>query len=312
MLKKPKSSSFVAPCLLCAKSGSLGNPRYSFRFKDEFYAYYSCASCGTLNLSPLPSQETIKLLYSPEYHSTHYDQPSNQSLFSPRLRFGLIHDMTLRTFLENLPKTLSEMHLLDYGCGSSVFLKKAASKFRLASGIEFSPQQVTKLSRDNPNINYFLPQDLDRIHDVDVIHIGDVLEHVDDPIKLTMKLYECLKPGGYMLISGPLENGFSLTTLISALYDHLKVFISASSISSGHPYHLFKCNYYQFRVFIDKSLPDVQFVTEQIYETGWPYIDHTFPKSLIGSLSVFFSFIAPKAFCYGNRYMGLFRKPRIT
>jgi SAM-dependent methyltransferase len=48
---------------------------------------------------------------------------------------------------------------------------------------------------------------------IDVIHLGDVLEHLVDPVAELQMLIPLLKPDGHLLAQGPLEanvNGFTL------------------------------------------------------------------------------------------------------
>ena len=44
----------------------------------------------------------------------------------------------------------------------------------------------------------------------DFIYLGDVFEHLSEPIKIIKKLVEKINKGGYLCIEGPLEKNMSL------------------------------------------------------------------------------------------------------
>jgi SAM-dependent methyltransferase len=71
-------------------------------------------------------------------------------------------------------------------------------------------------------------------HRFDIVFMGDVLEHVMDPILLLESAQKSLKPGGVLVIQGPLEGAVTLSNFFVAL----KAQIFFKRPSTSPPYHV--------------------------------------------------------------------------
>lgn len=100
--------------------------------------------------------------------------------------------------------------VLDYGCGSGLFLQSLSSEITKGIGVDLDITIAKKIINQN-NIELIQinnERDIEKISNVDIITSFDVLEHVTN-LDLVLKLFDkILLQTGKMIISGPTENSF--------------------------------------------------------------------------------------------------------
>jgi cyclopropane fatty-acyl-phospholipid synthase-like methyltransferase len=154
------------------------------KIEDESLSIYRCRGCGhVLTLIPRADQES----YTEEY----FTGPHENWFKNPDTKFfdRIIKELGLTTAYG---KTL-----LDVGCGRGDFLRYAQSKGVKTKlyGIDISPNQekgIEFLQGD------FCTYKFER--QFDFIVSSAVIEHIEDPTIFVRKIYECLKPGGPVLL----------------------------------------------------------------------------------------------------------------
>lgn len=187
-------------CPLCDdqnfKSSWLGTTFYN----DKEFEYVECRSCKSLYCNPMPDAETLTKMYGVDYYSFDSDE-SNCS--DPADRFDKPLD-----WLKQSNKTL----FLDYGCGSGELLESAAKLGWQISGVEFDPEVAERVSRRLNAKIVTNVKDLGEGFQANVLHLGDVIEHLTDLKNQMPEILELLKPGGFLLAQGPLEANTNLFT----------------------------------------------------------------------------------------------------
>jgi len=133
----------------------------------------------------------------------------------------------LATVLSWLPGTRQPAQVLDYGCGSGVFVKALADRGYHVTGVDESPAMIEAARRTlaaDPTAS-----DVCRLERVDSESFGGeflnerfdcvlclgVLEYVDRYQELLARLCSVLKPGGSLILSVP--NKLSLTRKLESL-----------------------------------------------------------------------------------------------
>lgn len=123
-----------------------------------------------------------------------------------------------RLFKSNLPAggAVAEQHLLEVGCGNSIWLSYFQKRFGYkVSGIDYSAfgcEQTRKiLARDGCNGdirlgNLFDPP-ADLIGKFDVVCSFGVVEHFEDTVEVLKAISRFLKPGGIMITTVPNLHG---------------------------------------------------------------------------------------------------------
>ena len=148
----------------------------------------------------MPGPDVLKAMYGPEYEKSFDDEDSTQDPKDPS---------RIMELLEKTPKGV----FLDYGCGGGDLLVEAGSRGWSVLGIEFDESRArataerTKLkcvTRDDDSVG---------ARRADVVHLGDVLEHLVDVETEMKRILRLLKPGGFLVAQGPLEANANLYTL---------------------------------------------------------------------------------------------------
>ncbi len=139
------------------------------------------------------------------------------------------HYTVYNYFIDNLPKYKDGIdYYLEMGGGHGLYISeaisllKAGTKFDL---IDISPTSIdaSRSLIENNSVNFIL-SDIFKIKaekKYDFITMGEVLEHVEDPVALLAKLGELLKDDGSMFITTPTN---------APAIDHIYLFNNAEDI----------------------------------------------------------------------------------
>jgi SAM-dependent methyltransferase len=216
-----------------------------------------CPSCGSAFVDPLPSPDDfVKMYDQDQYHSQHYqlDEQDTLSTLLPQVR----------SFLK------PGGDLLDFGCGTGFFLKTATEAGFHCEGVELDARTREWAAANSGCEVISLGQAVDEKRRYDIIHLGDVLEHLPDPAATLRQLHELLRPDGSFFLEGPLENNASLVYLFSRANGALKKLLGRPLLAEFPPFHLFRTNARAQRQFLEKTMGyEVRgFV---VVEDGWPY-----------------------------------------
>ena len=132
-------------------------------------------------------------------------------------------------FIKNLSE-LSELRILDFGCGQGDFLKAASEKNISAHGLEFSSGAVELCHEEGLQCSlsrcFKEAREIARENGVfNVITAFEVIEHLTDPLEFLEFSRDMLPKGGLLLITTP-----------NAM--QLEYYISRSAITLVYPEHL--------------------------------------------------------------------------
>jgi 2-polyprenyl-3-methyl-5-hydroxy-6-metoxy-1,4-benzoquinol methylase len=108
--------------------------------------------------------------------------------------------------LDLLKPYCSGGRLLDLGCAGGHFLATARERGFEVMGVEYNPSMAA-FARENYGLQVLQGDvmKLDIPGTFDVIHAEDVVEHLEDPLAVLNKMKALLRPGGLLIIDGPLE-----------------------------------------------------------------------------------------------------------
>ena len=143
----------------------------------------------------------------------------------------------------------------------------------------------------------------------DALHLGDVLEHLVDPVKTIDELLPLANPDGLLFIEGPLENNPSPVFWAALLFGSLKRLHNPSFVGVGAPTHLLRVNARQQKDFFQRFWPSLELLHWDVHETGWPYLAAGGVKRVIADTAIA---IGGKTLCgrsFGNRFRAILRLP---
>lgn len=171
-------------------------------FKKNQYDLFLCPECGLIFLHPqLPQKELISGFYSQEsgYHDSlpkHLDEIKNY-----KSKFIFI--------LERLTELKIEGNILDVGCSNGEFMFLAQKKGFKTYGVEVNKNTANTAINHGLNVfNGTLEEAKFQDGFFSVVFLGDVLEHVINPIELLKECNRILRKGGVLIVATPNTNCF--------------------------------------------------------------------------------------------------------
>jgi SAM-dependent methyltransferase len=239
-------------CVLCGAAS--GRPSWLGRtaFAGREFEYLECQVCRSLTCTPLPSADVLAAMYGVGYDAAVSGDGPVETDPVDRV-IAWLEGRAAGTFL-------------DHGCGRGHFLAAVRDLGWSVLGTEYDPAVAAEIGKA-VGAQVLAREDLLRevpLGSVDVIHLGDVLEHLVDPIAELRMLVPLLKPGGHLLAQGPLEANATGFTLAVKMFRTL----SDRGIAVQPPYHVqLTTASGQLALFERANLRPTRY---DVWEAAWP------------------------------------------
>jgi len=190
-------------CPLCKSIEQSDFPIY-YTFNSHSFNGKQCRSCGFIFLSPRPTVEELNMMYAEDYftgddseHGAHSSTDYETAAIKGSVKFPEI--------LGWIKRYHPTGDFFEIGCGMGYFLKFARDNGFRVSGVEFSTFG-TKAAQEKFGLNV-QQGSLDTVaipaNSFDVVFLGDVLEHMVDPIKELERIRVLLRPNGIVAAEVP-------------------------------------------------------------------------------------------------------------
>ena len=194
--------------------------------KQQF-SYSKCRNCGCIFLSTGPTESEAYRFYPSNYgpYFAFDTNPASKKTDGPLKQFAYLLSKGSNILFRRLePHTVDRKTndfygkkphsvLLDFGCGSELFLNAARAKGWEGIGMDFSQQAINQVTtHGHKGILYDSEDSWTKIPDqsVDAVRMNHVIEHLYKPKQILKNLYAKLKEGGGIHISTP--NAGSVTS----------------------------------------------------------------------------------------------------
>lgn len=190
-------------CPLCASQQAKDFP-LQYVYRSRQFSGKQCTRCSFIFLSPRPTEEELRSLYSDEYFL--YDGADCGAHSATDYRTAAMRgSIKFPEILGWIRKYKPTGDFFEVGCGMGMFLNYARSNGYTVSGIEFA-RLGTQICREE----FGLDVQQGRFEDFpapenrfDVVFMGDVLEHMIDPLAMTAKVHSMLRAGGIIALEVP-------------------------------------------------------------------------------------------------------------
>jgi SAM-dependent methyltransferase len=221
-------SPFQKVCFLCHSGRVKVSRKRRALIFQRLHLYFQCEKCKAFSLYPILNSNEVRKLYSDTYiHDVNPDLLADQQ--AHKNRFSDLHDALIAK------KTSENVFFLDYGCGAnpeSLMLAKSLGYNSFGVEVEEDTRAQAHLIS---GCQVFSTDEISRCEiSFDVIFLGDVLEHLNNPLKVLNLLGSLLNPGGIMIIQGPLEGARTFSNFLIGN----KARIHSKVPSSFPPYHV--------------------------------------------------------------------------
>jgi hypothetical protein len=159
--------------------------------------------------------------------------------------------------------------LLDFGCGEGLFMLAAQSIGFSCTGVELDASAIQRAGEDANLPTSDLKSLLERGSRFDIIHLGDVFEHLPNPYETIGALNHLMNRNGLFFVEGPLERNPSLVYYVARTVHRIKRATRRKSWTIP-PWHLTMVDAQAQEDFFTKRMR-YRKVLFQIAEDGWPY-----------------------------------------
>lgn len=190
-------------------------------YRGKEFPYVECLACDSLYCEPMPDAETLSQMYGPEYGMSFSPDPAGEDPKEPE------------RVLDWLQKTKRGV-FIDYGCGQGQLLTAVAERGWDVLGIEFDDEVARQLET---RIGFRVITSREALASAamaDVLHLGDVIEHMTNITEQMPAILNLIKPGGLLIAQGPLEGNINIFTLGVRLSRSLR----PSTKTEMPPYHV--------------------------------------------------------------------------
>ncbi|WP_144210025.1 class I SAM-dependent methyltransferase [Shewanella donghaensis] len=185
--------------------------------KQNSYDIQPNEKYGFLQVTPTPSAEEINRFYAEEFYSSDYKNFNNSSLevqvADREFMEGTWSDQACEIELQ-LEKPLSEIELLDVGCGWAQSLLHFKKLGVSCYGFDPALEAVEYANTQGLNVKHCGVETMNVFDNkrFDVVMLNNVLEHLADPIRVLTEIRESvIKEGGLIIITVPNEfNAFQM------------------------------------------------------------------------------------------------------
>jgi SAM-dependent methyltransferase len=239
-------------CPLCNHERARPSWIGSTFYRGREFPYVQCLFCHSLYCDPMPDEETLALMYGTDYATSFEDDPG---IDDPK--------ETLRV-VKWLRQETGGGTFIDYGCGAGLLLTEAARLSWQAIGVEFDDEVAKRVERQTSARVVSNPVELDD-GVADVLHLGDVIEHLTEVNRLMPGILRLLKPGGLLLAQGPLENN---ATVFTGMLRLAKALRRGRKRTEMAPYHVMLATAFGQRTFFKRfGLEELEYT---VHEVAWP------------------------------------------
>lgn len=201
---------------------------------------------GFLQINPQPSVSELEDYYSKLYYQE-TKSSGYQSNYSEEELSWIKSKISQRASIVDNHINYKNGKLLDVGCGEGFVMKHFYDKSWSIEGVDFSEYGITSFNPDlldffeKGDVIQIIETKIENLEKFDIIWLGNVLEHVIDPINLLKRLKLLLNSKGTIVITVPNDGSSFQELLLNKKYvnkdwwiappDHLSYFSYDSLIN---------------------------------------------------------------------------------
>ncbi len=168
-----------------------------FTVSKEYFHIVFCSTCKLKFTNPRPDNLSIGNYYKSEEYVSH----SNTKKGLINKLYHLVRSYTLKNKLKLISRYVSRGTILDYGCGTGMFLKTCKDAGWNTFG--FEPDKEACAFAREKGLNVFENKETIKQSTYDIISLWHVLEHVNDLNETLSFFKNYLSDKGRLIIAVP-------------------------------------------------------------------------------------------------------------
>lgn len=246
------------PCLFCKSDKTVPSIYEDTVFNNKVFSYLKCKNCKLIYLNPLPGKDDYEKMYPSKYQGE--INAENEYVRDFDKVFGYYETYA------------TGKKILDYGCGNGSYLNRMNKLGYDCTGVEFSEEVVSKMNENLKPMKFYTIEkfnaDIDENEKYDIIHLANVIEHLENPVAVISKLKRHLNRDGIFMVYGPLEANFSVVFGFRNLVFGIRKYLLKSQVSHA-PLHLFFSNRFNQKQFFERAGLKVDYF--EVNDQMWPF-----------------------------------------
>jgi glycosyltransferase involved in cell wall biosynthesis/2-polyprenyl-3-methyl-5-hydroxy-6-metoxy-1,4-benzoquinol methylase len=288
-------------CLVCS-GGNFKNSIFGgYFYKNKKYNILRCRKCGFMFLDPLPDKETLNNIYSnDDYFDNYYVTSEGKKPYLQAMADFSQADKEIIKIIKGYKQSGS---LLDIGCAGGHLLLNAKTAGFQTFGIEPN-RKMADYARGALGLDVacaVLEDEVLNQRSFDIIHAGDVLEHILDLKGNIQILKSLLAKDGILVINQPLTYNKSL----SNIFLKINMLFKINRYSDNPPTHLWEFNSNTIKAFLQKNgLEIIYFKTSEVKAKPLPSYREATLKNILGKFIKDFSCIISNNFIFNRLTLG--------
>jgi len=191
-----------------------------------------CKQCGMIFIHPQPTSQELVELYSRDYFERgEYRCGHAGNCFEEEGERIISHEL-----LEKISRQQPRGTFLDVGCASGHLLNAVREKGYETYGVELS-DEAAQNARNKFGLNVITGDVLSANYEqnfFDTVFIGDVLEHIPNPVSVMKEIHRISKPNARVIILCPTQTN----TLFSRFGFFAYRILRKNATVNLPPYHL--------------------------------------------------------------------------
>jgi SAM-dependent methyltransferase len=224
---------FSSVCRICGAT-RLRDVPFGYDFEGAHLRGRMCRSCGVIFLDPQPDAGQIRRMYSREYFNGDFRCGHEGGYFDEQTLVKLSGN----GIIAEIKKIKPTGRMLEIGCAGGALLNSARAAGFEVRGVEMSPEAAA-FARDRFDLDVFAGDLRDAQFAsgrFDVVYMGDVIEHLPDPVAVIAEIARVLSGGGLLVVACPTQTN----TLFSRFGFFVYGLIGKRATVRMPPYHLFE------------------------------------------------------------------------
>lgn len=221
-------------CPVC-QSPAIREKPFQYVYRERPLRALCCGRCGIIFIWPQPSSDELKGLYSSEYFEGGDFRCGHEGGYcDPETLARLTDPGLLLRIRENYPGN----RFLEIGCAGGALLNAARKLGYTVQGVELS-EDACRMARESFGLTVFAGDVIDAHFpdgSFDVVFMGDVIEHLPDPVRTIREVHRILRAGGVLVLGVPSQTNSLFSRAGFLLYTAL----GKRATVVLPPYHLFE------------------------------------------------------------------------